>query len=290
MTVSVASKPPEQPETKPLRLAWDHVVFFTVFHSIALGALVFNFSWAGLGVALLLHWCFGSLGICLGYHRLLSHRSFQVPLWLERVFALFGALAIQGGPIFWVASHRQHHAYTEHEEKDPYSARRGFWWSHIMWLIYQRDEVFNPANNARLAPDISRDPFYRWLDRNHLVPQVILGLLLYGLGEWTGFGGWTFVTYGIFLRAVTLWHCTWLINSASHFWGYRRFDDSDDNARNLWWAAILAYGEGWHNNHHADPKCAKAGLTWWEIDMTFWAIWVLEKVGLARKVHRPAAH
>lgn len=286
MTVSVAPKPPQQPEAQPLGIAWDHVVFFSIFHLIALWAVFFDFSWAGLGVALVLHWCFGSLGICLGYHRLLSHRSFQVPHWLERVFALFGALAIQGGPVFWVASHRQHHAYTEHEEKDPYSASRGFWWSHMMWLIYQQKHVFNPANNARLAPDIARDPFYAWLDRNHLLPQVVLGALLYGLGEWTGWGGVTLVCYGVFVRAVTLWHCTWLINSASHFWGYRTYE-SDDNARNLWWAAILAYGEGWHNNHHSDPKCVKAGREWWEIDMTFWAIWVLEKVGLARKLHRP---
>ncbi|MGY2779221.1 sn-2 palmitoyl-lipid 9-desaturase [Thermostichus sp. MS-CIW-23] len=267
---------PEPQES--FRFAWEHVLFFAIFHVVALVGGIFFFSWPALGVALFLHWCFGSLGICLGYHRLLSHRSFQVPKWLEYVFTTLGALAVQGGPIFWVGGHRQHHAFTEDEEKDPYSARKGFWWSHILWLIYHREEFFNPEKYFAFAPDLARDPFYRWLDRYALLLQLPLAAILYLLG------GWSFVVYGIFVRTVLLLHCTWLINSASHFWGYRTFE-SNDNARNLWWAAILTYGEGWHNNHHADPKCARAGLRWWEIDMTYWAIWLLARLGLARKLH-----
>jgi stearoyl-CoA desaturase (delta-9 desaturase) len=231
---------------------------------------------------LFLHWFLGSIGICLGYHRLLSHRSFQVPKWLEYAIALVGAAALQGGPIFWTAGHRLHHAYTEDEIKDPYSARKGFWWSHLLWMIYPRPEFFNKELYNRFAPDLARDPFYCWLDRYSLLMQIPLTVALYLLG------GWSFIVYGVFVRIVLLWHSTWLINSVTHLWGYKTFP-TEDNSRNLWWAAIFTYGEGWHNNHHAYPNVAKAGWRWWELDMTWWAIWVLKTVGLAKKVVMPPA-
>ena len=252
-----------------------------MIHGVALLAPWF-FSWPALGVAIAFHWLCGSIGICLGYHRLLSHRSFQVPQWLEYVFATIGALALQGGPIFWVAGHRQHHAFTEHVEKDPYSAKKGFWWSHMDWMFRLKPEVFDPEVYFKNAPDLARDPYYRFLNKNFIALQVPLALALYAVG------GWSFVIYGIFVRAVVLWHCTWLINSACHMFGYRNFA-SEDNARNLWWAAILTYGEGWHNNHHTFPKMAKAGLKKWEIDPTWWAIKALKSVGLATKVVMPPA-
>jgi len=263
------------------KLSWVSVVFFGAIHGLALLAPWF-FSWSALGVLVFLHWLFGSIGICLGYHRLLTHRSFQVPKPVEHAIALIGAMALQGGPIFWVAGHRLHHMYTEDNDKDPYSARRGFWWSHMLWLFYPRAEHFDYNAYKQFAPDLAKDPFYRWLNRYFLLLQLPIGVLLYVLG------GWSFVIYGVFLRAVLLWHSTWLINSATHMAGYRTFN-SDDNSRNLWWAAILTYGEGWHNNHHAYPNVAKAGLKWWEIDMTWWAIQALQRLGLARKVIMPPA-
>ena len=261
-----------------LAISWTNVAFFGAFHILALLAPWF-FSWKALGVMVVLHWLTGSIGICLGYHRLLTHRSLQVPQWLEYVLATIGALALEGGPIFWVAGHRVHHAHTEDIEKDPYSAKKGFWWSHILWLVFPQKQFFNYESYNKYAPDLTRHAYYRWLDKKHnfILLQIIFSLLLYILG------GWSFVIYGTFLRAVLLWHSTWLINSASHIWGYRTFP-ADDNARNLWWAAILAYGEGWHNNHHARPRVAKAGQKWWEIDMTWWAIQVLQTLGLAKKV------
>ncbi|OKH22995.1 acyl-CoA desaturase [Hydrococcus rivularis NIES-593] len=265
------------PESKQeLALSWGSVAFFAVIHALALLAPWF-FSWSALGVAIALHWLFGSIGICLGYHRLLTHRSLQVPQWLEYVIATIGAMALQGGPIFWVSSHRLHHAYTEDEEKDPYSAKRGFWWSHMLWLLYPREAFFNYESYKKYAPDLDRHAYYRWLNRNFLWLQIPLGLLLYGLG------GWSFVIYGMFLRAVLLWHSTWLINSATHVRGYRNFP-VEDGSRNLWWAAILTYGEGWHNNHHAHPRVAKAGQRWWEIDPTWWVIQGLKMLGLAKNI------
>jgi len=262
---------------QPLALSWISIAFFATFHVLAISAFWY-FSWSALGVAILLHWLFGSIGICLGYHRLLSHRSLQVPKWLEYAIAIVGALAIQGGPIFWVAGHRLHHAHTEDEDKDPYSAQRGFWWSHIVWLFYPRPEFFDYETYKRYAPELARDPFYRWLNTYHLFLQIPLAALLYICG------GLPFVIYGIFLRSVLLWHSTWLINSVTHIYGYRNFPATKDNSRNLWWAAILTYGEGWHNNHHAYPNVAKAGFRWWEIDLTWWAIRVLQALGLVKKI------
>jgi len=264
---------------QPLVLNWTSMTFFAAVHALALLAPWF-FSWSALGVAIFLHWLFGSIGICLGYHRLLTHRSLQVPKGLEYAIALIGSLALQGGPLFWVAGHRRHHTYTEDIDKDPYSAKRGFWWSHMGWLLYKRPEFFEYESNRKFAPDLAKDGFYRWLDRYYLLLQIPLGVGLYLLG------GWSFAIYGLFVRAVLLWHSTWLINSASHITGYRSHD-SDDNSRNLWWAAILTYGEGWHNNHHAYPNVAKAGWKWWEIDLTWWAILILKQMGLARKIVLP---
>ena len=268
-----------QESNSPTPIHWVSVAFFATIHALALLSPWF-FSWSALGVMIFLHWLFGSIGICLGYHRLLTHRSFQVPKWLEYIITTIGALAIQGGPIFWVAGHRLHHAHTEDVDKDPYSARRGFWWSHMLWIFYQKSEFFDYEVYKKSAPDIARDPYYRWLNRYFLLLQIPVGLLLYALG------GWSFVIYGVFLRAVLLWHSTWLINSAAHLQGYRTFC-SNDGSRNLWWAALLTYGEGWHNNHHAYPHVAPAGRQWWELDVTWWAIQVLKTVGLAKKVVMP---
>jgi stearoyl-CoA desaturase (delta-9 desaturase) len=277
MTFNIIDASPKSAQT--FEVNWVSVAFFTAVHALALLAPWF-FSWSALGVAIFLHWLFGSIGICLGYHRLLTHRSLHVPKGLEYAIAILGALSLQGSPIFWVAGHRRHHTYTEDIDKDPYSAKRGFWWSHMGWLLYKRPEFFEYESNRKFAPDLAKDAFYRWLDRYYLLLQIPLGIGLYL------FGGWSFVIYGLFLRAVLLWHSTWLINSASHITGYRSHE-SNDNSRNLWWAAILTYGEGWHNNHHAYPNVAKAGWKWWEVDMTWWVIMGLKQVGLARRIVLP---
>jgi sn-2 palmitoyl-lipid 9-desaturase len=258
---------------------WTNVVFFGVFHLVALVAAPMLFSWSALGLALFLHWLFGGIGICLGYHRLLSHRSFRVPKWLEYGIALCGALAIQGGPIFWVGGHRRHHAHTEHPVQDPYSAQRGFWWSHMGWLLAAKSDAFDRQQYQKFAPDLARDGFYQLLDRSFLLLQLPLAVGLYALG------GWAYVVYGIFVRSLLLWHSTWFVNSACHAQGYRNFN-SNDGARNLWWVSLLTYGEGWHNNHHAYPHVAQTGLRWWEFDPTWGVIRGLQQLGLATQVKR----
>jgi len=262
-----------------LELNWTALAFFGSIHLLALLGFWF-ISPLAVGVTLFMHWLFGSIGICLGYHRLLSHRSFRVPKWLEYIITTIGALALQGGPIFWVAGHRLHHAFTEDEIKDPYSARKGFWWSHMLWLIYPQSQFFDYNQYKKYASDLASDPYYCWLNRNFLLLQIPLAIGLYLLG------GFSCLIWGMFVRSVILWHSTWLINSATHMWGYRSFT-TEDNSCNLWWAAILTYGEGWHNNHHAHPNIARAGWNWWEIDITWWSIWLLSKLGLAQKVTLP---
>ncbi|HEY9763365.1 MAG TPA: fatty acid desaturase [Trichocoleus sp.] len=278
---SMLDRPPKALPNNTLVVNWVTVAFFGVIHALALLSPWF-FSWSALGILIFFHWLLGSLGICLGYHRLLTHRSLQVPKWLEYIFATLGALALQGGPVFWVAGHRQHHLHTEDPEKDPYAASRGFWWSHMLWLFYLRSEFFDSKNYRRFAPDLAKDPYYTWLDKHFLLLQIPFGLLLY---VW---GGWSFVIYGQVLRAVLLWHSTWLINSATHMFGNRSFE-VEDGSRNLVWTALVTYGEGWHNNHHAYPNVAPAGWKWWQIDITWWSIRALETLGLAKRVVRPPA-
>jgi sn-1 stearoyl-lipid 9-desaturase len=258
------------PERK-LSLDWFNTSFIVAVHIGALFGLL-TFSWRALGVGLLLWWITGSLGIGLSFHRQLTHQGFDTPLWLRRLLALFGTLAVQGGPIAWVAGHRLHHAHSD-RAKDPHDSTRGFWWSHVGWLFYR-----DPLNGrfeyySRYARDLVADPFILFLDKWFVVLQVALGLLLLALG------GWSFLVWGIFVRLVFGWHSTWLVNSAAHMSGYQTFE-SRDNSRNCWWVALLSFGEGWHNNHHAFPRMARHGLKWYELDVNYLTLRLLQGIGL----------
>lgn len=245
--------------------------FFLLFHIGAVIAL-FHFTWGAFLSAVLLWWISGSLGIGIGYHRLLTHRGFKTPKWVEYVLTTCGALAFEGGPIPWVATHRVHHANTE-KEGDPHSPRDGFWWSHMGWMLSGQSMHRDIQITSRHASDLARDRFHSALTEWHFIPQIVVALLLYG------FGGWPYVLWGVFVRVVFSWHATWFVNSASHVWGGRRFDTRDDS-RNNWWVALMTFGEGWHNNHHAHPSAARHGLVWYEIDVNWYGIWVLQKLGL----------
>jgi fatty-acid desaturase len=254
---------------------WPIFLFMAFFHAAAIVGL-FNFSWSALGVAILMWWVAGSLGIGMGYHRLLTHRGYKTPKWVEYALTLFGSLAMEGGSIGWVATHRIHHVYAD-RDGDPHSPRHGLWWSHMGWILEGHSLHREVEATARHAADLAKDRFHVWLTRWHFLPQVVLGAILFLLG------GWQFVLWGVFVRVVFSWHATWFVNSASHVWGGRRFETRDDS-RNNWWVAILSHGEGWHNNHHAHPSSARHGLAWYEIDVNWYGIWVLKKLGLAKNV------
>jgi fatty-acid desaturase len=256
---------------------WAIIIYMAFLHLGALFAFFpSNFSWAAIGLALVLHWVTGGLGITLGFHRLVTHRSFQTPKWLEYFLVFCGTLACEGGPIDWVGLHRLHHLHSD-QQGDPHDSNLGFWWSHMGWMLF---ETPARAEIPRFTKDIADDSFYKFCQAYFIPIQVALGILFYFLG------GWPFVVWAIFVRLVVVFHCTWFVNSATHKFGYQTYD-AGDRSKNCWWVAVVTYGEGWHNNHHAFQYSARHGIESWEIDITWMTIQLLQLLGLATKVKLP---
>jgi len=243
----------------------------------ALAALWF-WSWPAVISAVLLYWVAGSLGVGMGYHRLLTHRGYKVPKAVEYFLVTCASLSLQGGPIEWTATHRMHHAHTD-RQGDPHTPREGRLWSHVGWIVAGTAQKHEQAVLERYVPDLLKDRFYVWLSRYYYVPLIALAATLLALG------GWRVMIWSVFLRVTLGLQATWLVNSATHIWGRRRFDTGEDS-RNSWWVALLTFGEGWHNNHHAHPTSARHGLKWYEIDFNWWGICVLRLFGLARAIKR----
>ena len=254
---------------------WVTASFMAIFHIGAIAALFF-WSWQAFVVTLFLWWVSGSLGIGMGYHRLLTHRGFKTPKAVEYFLTLCGTLALEGGAINWVATHRIHHAHTD-TDGDPHTPRDGRWWAHIGWILVGTAQQHDEETLRRYAPDLMKDRVHVWLNRLYFVPLTLLGIALFALG------GWSMLLWGIFLRVTFGLHATWLVNSATHLWGTQRFQTGDDS-RNSWWVALLTFGEGWHNNHHAHPTSAKHGLKWYELDVNWWGIRTLQLLRLAKSV------
>lgn len=264
-------------------LEWPAFLWISILHVGALAA-PFYFDWKSVVLVLFLSWVTGGLGVCLGYHRLLTHGSFETYPVLRRFFAFCGMMAGEGPPIMWVAVHRKHHQFSDMPE-DPHSPRDGKWWSHMVWMIPKHGSDQWAKLYAKYAPDLLRDPFYRLLNKTFLYWQVLSAGLLFLIGWqiWDVRTGLSFLVYGFFVRLVFVMHATWLINSATHIWGYRNYETTDDS-KNLWWVAALTYGEGWHNNHHAHQRMAQHGHRWWEFDITWNTIRLMRAVGLAWNV------
>ncbi len=254
---------------------WKNLTIIVSFHLLTVAAFFF-FSWQNLAAMLIGNWIVGSLGVGLGYHRLLTHRSFKAPKWLEYLLTVFGALAIQDDAPKWVATHRIHHQFTE-QERDPHSTRPGFWWAHIGWIVRGTAQDHDREILKKYVPDLMKDKFHVLLARFYYVPLIISGVGLFFIG------GWSMVLWGVFARVVFGWHSTWLVNSATHFWGTRPFKTTDDSTNNFW-IAILTFGEGWHNNHHAHPSSARHGLHWYQFDLNWLTIRIFEKLGWAENV------
>lgn len=279
---------------------WDYLVPILTMHLLALLVMVpWLFSWTGLIAFVLGVNVFGQLGVPIGYHRLLTHRSFRVPKWLERSFVTMALCCGQNTPARWVTWHRMHHQHSDCID-DPHSPLVAFFWSHVGWLLFEQGGTHSAASYYKYARDVLEDPFYMHLEKRrstsifiylaHALVFFLAGLAVGALESGEPSVGLQFglslLVWGVILRTVYVWHITWAVNSLGHLFGYRNFDTNDES-RNNWFVAIITGGEGWHNNHHGDPSSASVQHRWWECDLNFYIIKGLEWLGLASDVVSP---
>jgi len=267
------------------RVKWRYASPIILIHLVALLACVpWFFSWTGVVLAAMGQFVFGGIGMNVGYHRLLTHRSFACPKWLERSLA---------------AWHRLHH-HAADKERDPHSPLASFLWGHVGWLMIKSDNADAGPLKKRYAPDLIGDPFYAWLeDSDNWIKVALLSWAAFfaagfavvtlrggALPDAVQFGS-SLLVWGAAVRTVLVWHVTWSVNSVTHLWGYRNYE-TPDNSRNNILIGLLAGGEGWHNNHHAAPTSARHGHKWWEFDVAWLTIRVFMLLGLATKVCLPS--
>jgi stearoyl-CoA desaturase (Delta-9 desaturase) len=215
-------------------------------------------------------------GITAGYHRYFAHKSYKTSRVFQFVLAVLGGTAAQRGPLWWASHHRNHHRYSDTDRDIHSPVKRGFWWSHIGWVL---SPAYEKAEN-RLIPDFNKYPELRWLDDNYLAPPLLLGMLCFFIGSWKG------LVWGMFVSTTVLWHTTFLINSATHLFGKKRFPTKDES-RNSLILALLTLGEGWHNNHHYYPTSVNQGFYWWEIDISYYVLKVLSWFGVVWDLKKP---
>nr|GMD90204.1 palmitoyl-monogalactosyldiacylglycerol delta-7 desaturase, chloroplastic-like [Ipomoea batatas] len=249
---------------------------FPLAHLLCLFA-PFCFSWDAVGVAFGLYIITG-LGVTLSYHRNLSHRSYKLPKWLEYFFAYCGVHALQGDPIGWVSNHRYHHQYAD-TKNDPHSPIEGFWYSHIGWL-YDTKSADERSERPTNVADLENQFFYKFIYNTYIFHPIILATLLYAIG------GFPYIIWGMVVRIAYMHHVTYFVNSACHQWGNRAWNTTDLSTNN-WLIALLTFGEGWRNNHHAFEFSARHGLEWYQLDVTWGIVWALQAVGLATDVKLP---
>ncbi|WP_242340002.1 acyl-CoA desaturase [Anaeromyxobacter sp. SG66] len=250
---------------------WGHSLPFFAVHAAAL-ATPFLAPVEGRYIALAVGlYLLRMFGVTAGYHRYFSHRAFRTSRPFQLALAVLGASAVQKGPLWWAAHHRDHHRYSDGPEDVHSPLERGFWWSHVGWILARRYD----ATKLERVKDLAVYPELRVLDRWHLaVPLALGGGLLLA-------GGLPAFLWGFCVSTVLLWHGTFAINSLAHVFGRRRYE-TGDGSRNSLLLALLTLGEGWHNNHHFYPSTAHQGFFWWEIDVSFYALRLLSAVGLVR--------
>jgi stearoyl-CoA desaturase (delta-9 desaturase) len=263
------------------RIGWLQTLPFLGLHLMVFGVIWVGWSPIALGVALGLFWLrmFAVTGF---YHRYLSHRTYKTSRWFQFAFAVLGNSATQKGPLWWAAHHRVHHLYSDQDNDVHSPLKQGFLYSHVGW-IFARE---NSATRTRLVPDLAKFPELRFLDRFDVLVPILLGVGTFGLGVLLeqiapslGTNGWQMLIWGFFVSTVALAHSTFTINSLSHVFGSQRFETTD-TSRNNWLLALLTMGEGWHNNHHHFPTATRQGFYWWEIDLTYYGLFMLSKAGL----------
>ena len=292
---------PHPEETQPFRILWETVIVLGMVHVVALYAFLpwtaeYLFTWSGFILAILGHFVFGMMGITIGYHRMLTHRGFTSPKWFEHILATLGMCNLQDSPARWVAIHRMHHQHSD-KQPDPHSPFVSFLWGHVGWVVCRHKSLDRTIHYERYVRDLLRDPFYLKLERRGGWFFVFLahGIVITATGAVVGFfmgdtlryaASWT--VWAVAARTMFVLHGTWAVNSISHVFGYRNYE-TRDGSRNNWLVALWSHGEGWHNNHHAEPRAAAHGHRWWEFDMSWRIIQFMELIGLAKDVVRPKA-
>jgi stearoyl-CoA desaturase (delta-9 desaturase) len=281
---SYATSTDATPGTKR-QVDWLRTVPFIGMHLAVLCVFVVGWSPIAIAVAVFLY-CLRMFAITGFYHRYFSHKAFQTSRLLQFIFALIGASAVQRGPLWWAAHHRLHHVNSDNGNDEHSPRQHGFFWSHMGWFLSRH----NFATRLDKVQDFARYPELRFLDRFDILTPALLAIALYALGEWlaatwpqSGTNGWQMVVWGFVISTVLLYHITFTINSLAHTVGHRRFQTRDDSRNNLL-LALLTFGEGWHNNHHYYPGSARQGFVWWEIDITYYLLRVMQAMGLIWQV------
>lgn len=247
---------------------WLRVLPFVALHLACFAVIWVGWSWTAIAVAVALY-ALRMFAITGFYHRYFSHKTFRTSRALQFVFAVLGASAVQRGPLWWASQHRHHHAHSDGPEDTHSPRQHGFLWAHSGWFMARE----NFATREKLVRDLAKYPELRFLDRYDALVPLLLAALLYALG------GAQLLVWGFCISTVLLAHATFTVNSLAHTLGSRRYA-TRDTSRNNWWLALLTFGEGWHNNHHHYPGSARQGFYWWEIDLTWYGLKLLESLGL----------
>jgi stearoyl-CoA desaturase (delta-9 desaturase) len=260
------------------KVNWHHsgtLLFFGVHVVAVAGVAYLGWSWKGFALAMFFYF-FRMFGITAGYHRYFSHRTYKTGRVFQFLLALIGTSTVQKGVLWWAAHHRAHHKYSD-QPGDIHSAKlRGFWWSHVGWILASRYQ----ATDWKRIPDFAKYPELRWLNKFYLVPPVAFAVLCWVFGSWHG------LLWGFFVSTSLLWHGTFTINSFTHLWGRRRYVTTDESRNSLLFA-LITMGEGWHNNHHYYQASVNQGFFWWEIDVTYYALKALSWVGVVWDLRKP---
>jgi stearoyl-CoA desaturase (delta-9 desaturase) len=269
------------PEADTNRIDWVRAIPFIGMHLACLGVFFVGWSWLAVSIAVFLY-ALRVFTLTGWYHRYFSHRTFKTWRSVQLFFAVVGCSAVQRGPLWWAAHHRNHHVHSDDPE-DLHSPRQfGFLWAHFGWFLTPK--AFK--TNFKVIPDFAKYPELRFLDRYDLVVPIALAAFLYALGELVNYcapelevTGMQLLIWGFFISTIACYHVTYLVNSAAHVLGSRRYETKDDS-RNNWLVALLTFGEGWHNNHHHYPNSTRQGFYWWEVDLTYYALSFMSMLGL----------
>jgi stearoyl-CoA desaturase (Delta-9 desaturase) len=260
---------------------WLRVIPFVLIHLACFALIWVGWSWFAVGFAVLLY-AVRMFAITAFYHRYFAHKAYQTSRIGQFIFAIVGATAVQRGPLWWAAHHREHHIHSDQASDAHSPVQHGFLWSHIGWFLSRA----NFATKLDRVKELAKFPELRFLDRFDVIIPLLLAVGIFILGETLESvmphletDGWQLLIWGFVISTVVLYHATFSVNSISHAWGRRRYK-TRDQSRNNWLIALLTLGEGWHNNHHHFPGAAKQGFYWWEIDFTYYGLRALAACGL----------